>query len=445
MRVQKRHTGIRHDTPRSARGSACCATTSLVSVFSSPRRDTRRENLRVAIQSSLACAACAVVTSRTSADAGRIEITVKTVTDEPVSGYLLSMSMRDGVRVRTAMGTELHVALEDIVQLSTGVTAQRTGGGEHTVRLTNGDILHGDLVDGPSEAVSIETMDLGLVSVPIEAVASVYTASASKPAHREAARWFKRAPKGEDDRILLTNGDSISGFVTSIGAEGIAVDSTLGETRLPHRLIVAVRLASPGMPAPPRPHLVVMFRNSGRLTVAGLEWSSDEAKVHLRDQRIARGDPVRIVRVDVVGGRWEWLSAHRPISYEHTPLLSLGWEYSIDRDVLGGPITVGGRTFERGVGVHSRSKLTYDLRGAYRELVTSFGIDDDSGPHADVSVVILVDGKRRFERAHVRRGPLEGPVRLDVTHAKRIELVVDFGDNGDVQDRFDWVEPALIR
>ncbi len=91
------------------------------------------------------------------------------------------------------------------------------------------------------------------------------------------------------------------------------------------------------------------------------------------------------------------------------------------------------------------SSLTYDLKGLYREFVTSFGIDDDSGPMADVAVAILVDGKRRFSRTNVRRGELFGPVRLDVTRANRIELIVDFGENGDLQDRFDWIEAALIR
>ncbi|MCH7840305.1 MAG: NPCBM/NEW2 domain-containing protein, partial [Planctomycetes bacterium] len=36
-------------------------------------------------------------------------------------------------------------------------------------------------------------------------------------------------------------------------------------------------------------------------------------------------------------------------------------------------------------------------------------------------------------------------IRLNIAGAKHIELVVDFGENGGLQDRFDWVEPALIR
>jgi hypothetical protein len=110
----------------------------------------------------------------------------------------------------------------------------------------------------------------------------------------------------------------------------------------------------------------------------------------------------------------------------------------VDR-LLGGPITVGGERYERGIGVHSRSNLVFELNGDYREFVTSYGMDDDSGPLADVTVMVLVDGQRRFEKTHVRRGTLFGPVRVDLSHAGRIELIVDYGD---LQDRF---SPSGIR
>ena len=119
--------------------------------------------------------------------------------------------------------------------------------------------------------------------------------------------------------------------------------------------------------------------------------------------------------------------------------------HRLDRNVRGGPIVVAGERFLRGFGVHSRSALIFALKGRYTQFVTWFGMDDDSGPFADVSVLILVDGQRRYQQPGVRLGTLTGPVRLDVTNAKRIELIVEFGDNGDLQDRFDWVEPGLVR
>jgi hypothetical protein len=90
-------------------------------------------------------------------------------------------------------------------------------------------------------------------------------------------------------------------------------------------------------------------------------------------------------------------------------------------------------------------KSSFELGGRYREFVTALGLDDTSGPLADVDVRVRVDGQTRYTKEHVRRGELIGPIRLELGGASRIELIVDFGANGDPQDRFDWVEPALIR
>jgi hypothetical protein len=215
--------------------------------------------------------------------------------------------------------------------------------------------------------------------------------------------------------------------------------------------VVAARLAHPLPTATPQPYAIVTLRDGARLTATGLDWGNVGVEAKLRTGTTVRIDADRVVAVDVIGGRWEWLcdpgtpGRHRPVSYEQAPMLGPGWEYLAGLNVLSGPILVAGEPYERGIGVHSRSNLIFELNGKYREFVTSFGMDDDSGPLADVTVVVLVDGQRRFEKAHVRRGTLFGPVRVDVSHAGRIELIVEYGDNGDMQDRFDWVEPGLIR
>lgn len=112
---------------------------------------------------------------------------------------------------------------------------------------------------------------------------------------------------------------------------------------------------------------------------------------------------------------------------------------------MGGILRVGGREFERGIGVHSEASLLYDLQGAYGRFVTSFGLDDDTGSYADVDVEIRVDGQLRFRETSVRPGTLHGPIRIDTANADRVQLSVLFGSNADIQDRFDWIEPALIR
>jgi hypothetical protein len=83
--------------------------------------------------------------------------------------------------------------------------------------------------------------------------------------------------------------------------------------------------------------------------------------------------------------------------------------------------------------------------GRYAECVSLLGLDDDSGPYASVDVEIRVDGQTRWSRKGVLPGTLHGPVRVDLRGAKELELSVGFGANGDIQDRFNWVEAALVR
>ena len=45
----------------------------------------------------------------------------------------------------------------------------------------------------------------------------------------------------------------------------------------------------------------------------------------------------------------------------------------------------------------------------------------------------------------MRGGTQPRAVRIDVSGAHTLKLRVDFGGNGDVRDRFDWADAALIR
>ena len=399
-------------------------------------------------RSLLAAAACTVLWASPLfglAAGDGVHVTIKTVAPDAAHGQLVTFSLTDGIVLRGATGDAVRLPTEDLVRV-TSTTAERTPRPQNAaLELVGGDVVRGRVGDGPGEVVTVDTTDLGQLAVPLDAISRLDTPQAAMPAYREYVEWFERKPRGDDDQVLLTNGDVIRGFITFISATGVSLEGELGETLVPYRLVVTVRLAPRPPTALEKPYAILTMRSSGKLAVCDLKWSGNVAEAQLRYGQRVSIEAERIVQVDVVGGRWEWLGQHQPISYEHTPMLSLHWEYAADRNVLGGPIVVAGETFDHGVGVHSRSSLTYDLRGAYREFVTHLGIDDDSGPAADVSAFILVDGKRRFAQDHIRRGQLFGPVRLDVTHAKRIELIVDFGDNGDIQDRFNWVEAALIR
>ena len=375
--------------------------------------------------------------------AAEASVCVQTVDAEPIRGQLIAVSMADGAVVRTVEGKQLRIPMPDVVRITTSV-ATRTPRGVW-LSLAGGDSLCGRVESSGKESVTIATADLERVSVPLDMVARMETARAISPAYREAVAWFDRGSGTTEDRALLTNGDVVAGFVTAIDSEGITVEREAGEAFVPHRLLVVLTLGSPPPVRSTGIRMAVTFRSSGRLTVPVLDWSADKVTVRLPSGADGQIEAERIVSIDVIGGRWEWLGQHAPVEQKHTPMLSMNWPALIDRNVTGGPITVAGEVFEHGIGVHSESRLAYDLKGAYGEFVTAFGMDDDSGPLADVSVSVFVDGKVVFEQPSIRRGALHGPHRWSVAGAQRLELVVGFGKNGDLQDRFDWVNAALVK
>jgi len=378
-----------------------------------------------------------------------LDMLIRTIDHDATPAELMALSLRDGATVRTAEEGERHIPTEDLVRVTSLKADKETTTHTTIVKLSDGGLVYGRIsaaLEGAAgDTVAIETEDLGELQIPLEAIQRMDLPGAASAEFAEALSRLESRGRDDEDRVLLSNGDVVRGFITTIDQDRISLEATTGEIEVPRPLAVAIRMARSTQPEPPRPHFVIGLRSGGRQVVTDFNGSGDTASARLRYGQIVRIKIDRLSYVDVVGGRWEWLGEHRPISYEHTPMLALDWPYAIDANVLGGPLIVDGERFDHGVGVHSRSSLTYDLKGGYREFVTSFGIDDDSGPYADVTAIFLVDGKRRHIQEHVRRGARFGPVRLDVSKAKRIELVVDFGDNGDMQDRFDWVDAALIR
>jgi hypothetical protein len=128
-----------------------------------------------------------------------------------------------------------------------------------------------------------------------------------------------------------------------------------------------------------------------------------------------------------------------------TPFLELSWPARMDRAVDGEPIRFGERTFSRGIGVHSYSRITFPIDPAMRAFRTQYAIAGD-WPYANVTVRIKLDSQVAYEKKDVRGGVLASPVLIDLNgHAQTLTLEVDYGQNYDVQDRFNWIEPALLR
>jgi len=162
------------------------------------------------------------------------------------------------------------------------------------------------------------------------------------------------------------------------------------------------------------------------------------------------GSEVRIPVASIVHLRFRsprvvYLSDIRPVDERTEGRLHRPWSARMDRCVAGGPISLGGKRFAKGLGVHSRTELDYDVSGEFTLFVATIGIDDAASAHGAVVFRVVGDGRSLFESPLMTRagGPLT--CRVDVSGVKLLTLEVDYGDALDLADYADWGGARLLR
>lgn len=366
-----------------------------------------------------------------------------TVTGEVLSGRVESIDLDGRItlydpELEETVGAEMA----DVVRIE--FRDARPADCDAIVQLVDGDRLCGTLVEGSADAVVIRNPAIGRVVVPLERLRWFQSRLAADVRWRSRATAIDADNEGLLDVVLLVNGDRVSGLIAEMAPDGVDIEVDGHVQKVPLDRVVALRLAGGEAEESSGLHAGLTFVDGSQVTVSELWYGGESGLRGVYHGHSLVTDAGRLVRVNVLGGRWTPLTSLTPV-YEHVAMLSTSWPYRINRNVLGEPLRVEGRTFDAGLGVHSRSALVYELDGAYSEFVTRFGLDDSAGPLADVEVVIRVDGRTAFQKRVAAPAALHDAVRVPVKDARRLELLVDFGANGALQDRFNWIEPGLVR
>src|SRR5262249_36742148 len=138
----------------------------------------------------------------------------------------------------------------------------------------------------------------------------------------------------------------------------------------------------------------------------------------------------KLAALDLRQGRAVYLSDLKPKAYKHTPWSAdLAWPVVADGSVGGHDLRLGGGTYDKGLGLHTASTLTYALDGGYQRFEAIVGLDDHEGKEGVVRVRVLVDGKPRDIGWDKDLTAKDSPrtVRVDVAGADELTLVVERG------------------
>ena len=112
-----------------------------------------------------------------------------------------------------------------------------------------------------------------------------------------------------------------------------------------------------------------------------------------------------------------------------------------NKSIDGKPLTIAGKTFERGFGSHSVSSLTILLEGKATLFTAQVGIDDEvKGQRPAAEFVVYGDNKKLWSSGVMHLGDAAIPCSVKIDGVKKLELAVTDGGNGNYYDHVDWAD-----
>ena len=351
------------------------------------------------------------------------------------------------------------------------------------VLLANGSLLVvREIFKLQDKRLQLDSNTFGEFAVPLSALAGVLLHPPIDPQRRDRlAVRFAPPREGDDelladkaargDRLLLENGDELSGTVTAMTDSAVEFTSDVGPLTVDRQRIIAVGFDPSGRsnaisPAAPQTlrssteqaasassqregrnsaqRFLVGLRGGGVLQVAALMLDQERAQMTLSDDLKLTSPADSVVFVQTMGGRATYLSDLVPESYRHLPYLSIDWPYRLDANVTGTRLRAGGKIYPKGVGMHSTSRLTFRLAKAYRRFEAEVAIDDQTQLRGSVIFRVLAGPREIYKSGIVRGGDPPLRVSVDLGGVDQLSLIVDYADRADALDHADWLNARLI-
>ncbi|MGW6566856.1 endo-alpha-N-acetylgalactosaminidase family protein [Streptomyces sp. NPDC054975] len=104
----------------------------------------------------------------------------------------------------------------------------------------------------------------------------------------------------------------------------------------------------------------------------------------------------------------------------------------------GGPLTIGGVTYAKGLGTHAPATIRYYLGGKCASFTAEVGVDDVQTSRGTVGFRVLADGTQKVASPVLKATDPAWSLTADVTGASYVDLVVVDGGDGNGNDHADW-------
>lgn len=293
-----------------------------------------------------------------------------------------------------------------------------------------------------SDECQVETLLAGKLSIPLDQVRGMRLETTANAEYDKALS----APSADKDRLFIKfedKVDSVSGVLKSLDEQDFSFELDGEARKLPRAKLFGLVVAQGSAEDDPAKAMITLRDGS---VVAGEIDSLNGGKLMAR---LPGGSKVELpfdslAFISLRSTRLAFLSDLKPVEEEQRSIAFLDVPWQRDRSVQGRTLTLGQRTFDKGIGCHAECRLTFAAEGKYDVLAGVIGIDAETGGKGDCIFTVLADGETIFTRRVKGTDPPQ-EIQLKISRANRVTLAVEAGAGLDLSDHADWCDARFIK
>ena len=377
------------------------------------------------------------------------------------SGTLVAISSTDVEINESSAGVKLPI--DEVMVIEFPAIPAATSEETQMLFFTDGSQVHGEAIARTAKSLTAQTALFGAVDASVEAIHAVRLQAENSSFTQQWNTFLKR--DAEKDNLVVAKRDGsgldfLAGIVSNVTATQI--EFLLDGETIPvpaERVygIVFARTKKAALPA------TIQLTSAGGdiLSAKSITLEGDQCKAET-----AWGQTVLIAssslrKIDLSSGRIRFLSdmpaiAERFDGVDPENSLFTGLIDADQQKLLFGPqrnitierqskLRLRGREFTKGLCIHSKTEIQWDLEKKFSAMECLVGIDDEvafNGSHS-VALKITGDGNVLFEKLIATTDdPL--PLRLSLAGVSTLTVLVDFGDGSSVCDWLDLADAKLV-
>lgn len=353
-----------------------------------------------------------------------------------VDGKLVAV---DGTNVTVHTGAgEQKLPLGDVRGIAFDKSATPAGdlmnaAGQHVLVAEDGSRLavkDDAVVDGKVTAATVA----GPLSAPIEGVTRLLRPRGTeKPIDLEQQRDRMKLVRGDKDALIVAapgaapdEWTAVTGILNGLADGKVQFSFEGTDTAMDAATVPLIEFALVKKPVPAKPAGTLVLADGSQIALASLEATPAGLKVTSPALGVVTVDPAKVSAVRFSGGdRMMVLSDLQPVAVRTTPFFDESFPWRKDRSSAGTPLRLSGTSHERGLGLHAKCEVDFEVAGAFKTLTATAGIDD-SAPAGSALLRVLGDGKPLMPDALLHAGAPPQAIRVDVTGVKVLTVVADF-------------------